>query len=236
MEQYPVVIDGIPAVLWGPPAPSLFLAVHGDQSNKSDTVIAILAEEAVERGHRVLSFDLPGHGDRGADPGRCGPQSAAADIALVLAHARTLSTEIRLFGNSLGAYFGMHALRHAQIRQALFLSPVVDMRRLIESMMAWFDVGAERLKREQAVETPMKTLYWEDYRYVVMHPVRWNKPTALLYGSRDTLIAYDDVAAFAARTGADLQVLEGSEHFFHTAEQLDAYRRWLRAHIAPGRP
>lgn len=35
--------------------------------NKEDTVIQILAEEALQKGYQVLSFDLPKHGEGKSD-------------------------------------------------------------------------------------------------------------------------------------------------------------------------
>ena len=38
-------IGDIPAVLWGDKSEKIFIAVHGNMSNKEDTVIQILAEK-----------------------------------------------------------------------------------------------------------------------------------------------------------------------------------------------
>lgn len=57
-------ISNIPAVLWGAKSEKIFIAVHGNMSNKEDAVIQILAEEANQKGYQVLSFDLPEHGER----------------------------------------------------------------------------------------------------------------------------------------------------------------------------
>lgn len=54
----------IPAILWGKNTGNLFLAVHGNMSNKEDDVIVVFAEEAIKKGYQVLSFDLPEHGER----------------------------------------------------------------------------------------------------------------------------------------------------------------------------
>ena len=81
------------------------------------------------------------------------------------------------------------------------------------------------------VETPVKTLYWDYYQYVVSHPVRWDQPTALLYGEADNLCEYDYVRGFAGQCRAEMTVLEKGEHFFHTEEQLAFLRQWLDNHI-----
>lgn len=229
MDVKNLMIEGIPAILWGAPSDKLFIAVHGDQSHKADDVIAIFAEQAAEKGCRTLSFDLPGHGERSGETRLCKPQNATEDLKRVMEYARSVAGRVSLFGCSVGAYFGMLAFADEPLRQALFLSPVVDMARIIRNMMTWFDVSEERLRREGEIETPAQTLYWDYYQYVLEHPVEWNVPTAILYGGADELCEYEYVKAFAGRSHADMTVLEGGEHYFHTDAQLSFLRQWLQA-------
>lgn len=70
-----ISINNIPAILWGEKSPKLFIAVHGNMSAKDDVPIALLAEEAIPSGYQVLSFDLPEHGDRKAEPVLCKVQN-----------------------------------------------------------------------------------------------------------------------------------------------------------------
>lgn len=228
MENSLLKIDGIPSMLWGPASDKLLIAVHGNQSNKADTVIQIVAETAVQKGYQVLSFDLPEHGDRKEENRLCNAQNCAEELHIIMKHAHTLSDNISVFGCSIGAYFSMLAYADEPIRQALFLSPVVDMARLIRNMMTWFNVSEERLEKEQAIPTPINTLYWDYYQYVLSHPVRWDKPTALLYGEKDELCEYAVVKEFAKKHRASVTVVKNSEHFFHTDEQLDFLREWLK--------
>ncbi|MDW9210927.1 hypothetical protein BTTOUR_19495 [Bacillus thuringiensis serovar toumanoffi] len=51
-------ISNIPAVLWGEKSEKVFIAVHGNMSNKEDAVIQILAEEANRKGYQVLSLSM----------------------------------------------------------------------------------------------------------------------------------------------------------------------------------
>ncbi|MDL2259075.1 alpha/beta hydrolase [Eubacteriales bacterium OttesenSCG-928-K08] len=231
MEINNFMIGNIPSVLWGPVSDNLLIAVHGNQSNKTDVVIEIVAGIAVEKGYRVLSFDLPEHGDRKEESRLCDAQNCAHDLAQIMKYARTLSDEISVFGCSIGAYFSMLAYQNEPIKRALFLSPIVDMKHLIENMMKWFNVSKEQLEKEQEVTTPINTLYWHYYQYVLRHPVKWDKPTALLYGAKDELSEYETVSAFAERCNANMTVLDDSEHFFHTERQLDFLRNWLHENI-----
>ncbi|MGF7012115.1 acetyltransferase-like isoleucine patch superfamily enzyme/pimeloyl-ACP methyl ester carboxylesterase [Lachnospiraceae bacterium PF1-22] len=227
MGKQVLAIENIPSVLWGPKTDNLLIVVHGNQSHKTDVAITIAAELAVERGYQVLSFDLPEHGERKEEDRLCDAKNCVEDLQKIIQYACTLSEHISLFGCSLGAYFSMLAYQDEPIEKALFLSPIVDMKRLIENMMEWFEVSQERLEREGEVATPINNLYWDYYQYVLQHPVKWHKPTAILYGSKDELTEYEVVNDFAEECNASLTILEDSEHFFHTAEQLAFLRGWL---------
>ena len=228
-----LIIENIPAVLWGGPSENIMVAVHGNASNKADEPIALLAGAAVPLGYQVLSFDLPQHGDRKNEPTLCKVQNCIQDISRIMDFAAGQAGQISLFGCSMGAYFSLLACRDLPVRQSLFLSPIVDMKRLIDNMMAWFDVSPERLRAEQEIALPIgQTLYWDYYCYVRDNPVTaWEAPTAILYGEADNLCEYEVITSFAQRFGCSLTVMKQGEHYFHTPVQLDFYRRWLKQHL-----
>lgn len=234
IKQTSLNIGHIPALLWGEPTGHLLLAVHGNLSHKADTVIELLAQHAVSKGWQMLSFDLPEHGDRKGEPLLCKAQICVEELGTVITYAKTLVDDISLFGCSMGAYFSLLAYRDEPIRKALFLSPVVDMKRLIGNMMIWFSVSEERLQAEGEIATPIgQTLYWDYYQYVKANPISdWNVPTHILYGSADNLCEQDIIERFSGRFGCNLTVLEAGEHFFHTTEQLQCYERWLEVALS----
>lgn len=229
MEKRAFDIGGIPALLWGPTSERLILAVHGSGSHKADVPIRLLAEDAVPKGYHILSFDLPRHGARAQDPTPCKVQPCVEELTAVLAYIRPRWPRRSVFGNSLGAYFSLLACRDEPLQQALFLSPVVDMRRLIENMMGWAGVTPERLQAEGEIATDFgETLDWSYYCYVCGHPVdRWQTPTDILYGGRDALCEGEVVRAFAQRFGCGLETVPWAEHYFHTPRELDALRAWF---------
>ncbi len=220
-------------MLWGEPADRLFIAVHGHMSRKDDTVIGMVAEAAAEKGWRTLSFDLPEHGDRKTEGRACTAENCAADIASVLNYGTTMSKETSLFGCSMGAYFSLLACGNVPLRQCLFLSPVVDMERLIRGMMAALDVSEARLEREKRIPTPFgQTLDWDYYSYVKARPVNaWKHPTAILHADGDKVSEPAAVAAFAHKFGCRLQTVPDAEHYFHTETHLSVFRQWLRETI-----
>ena len=134
-----------------------------------------------------------------------------------------------LVANSIGAFFAMHAQGGARIARAYLISPIVDMERLIADMLRWAGVTERALMEQGTVETGFgETLSWEYLTWVRRHPVSWTVPTSILYGGNDNLQSLDTIQAFAARTGADVTVMQGGEHWFHTAEQMSFLDDWIR--------
>jgi len=233
MLRQALKIGTIPAILWGDKSDRLFVVVHGNMSNKEDDAIVVFAEEATGIGYQVLSFDLPEHGDRKGEAYACKVQNCVQDLNSIMRYAQSLSNNISVFACSMGAYFSLLAYGQEPLKNCLFLSPVVNMERIINNMMTWFSISTNRLKTEKEVSTPIgQTLYWDYFCYVKEHPiVAWNNRTSILYGSEDNLCEFDVVSAFANRFECDLQVMEHGEHYFHTEEQLRFLRQWLKKHI-----
>ena len=90
-------------------------------------------------------------------------------------------------------------------------------------------MSEERLRAERLI--PVEggpPLDWDYLDYVRTHPVRfaWESPTSILYGENDALCVWPEIAAFSRRYGAEVRVLPGGEHFFHTPGQLSAFDDW----------
>ena len=135
---------------------------------------------------------------------------------------------IILVANSIGAFFSMNAGINAMIRRAYFISPVVDMERLILDMMALENVSEKELKDKGVIKASSgEELSWEYLSYVRDHPVRWAVPTRILYGCHDSLIPFHTVAAFSNAHGAELTAFEEGEHWFHTAAQMRFLDQWI---------
>lgn len=220
--------NAIPCALWGTESDRVLIAVHGAQSHKEDTPIRLLAETF--RGCQVISFDLPEHGDRKDNPTLCKPPICVRDLTALMDYAEARWKHVGLFAVSMGSYFSLLACGGRRIERAWFLSPVVDMGALINSIMTWFDISPERLEREGAIPTPMgQTLYWDYFCYARDHPIRrWTIPTEILTGGCDTLCDRTITAGFAERFSCRLRTAEHAEHWFHTQEDLSALELWLR--------
>ena len=238
MKLEKCIIQGIPAIIWGEPSKKAYLFVHGKMSSKD--AAAVFAQLAQEKGYQTLSFDLPQHGDRAEEPERCHIWSGTRDVKKLCDAAFARWEQVSLFGCSLGAYFSLHVCGDYPFRNCLFQSPIVDMEYLIRQMMVWFGVTQERLEREREVETPIDTMSWDYYQYVLAHPItRWDIPTAILYGGKDNLQSRQVMKGFADRFGCRLTVSEFSEHpFMQPLDSLiveDWMRRSLEWGSNPGR-
>ena len=136
---------------------------------------------------------------------------------------------VTVIANSIGAFFAMSALSDSKIEKAYFISPVVDMERLIWNMMQWANVTEDDLQKQKEIPTSFgETLSWDYLCYVREHPVTWIVPTHILYGEKDHLTSYETISEFADRIGATLTVMENGEHWFHTKEQMDFLSDWIK--------
>lgn len=135
---------------------------------------------------------------------------------------------VAVVANSIGAFFSLNTLSNHKISKAFFISPIVNMEKLIANMMTWANVKEEDLEKQKEISTAFgETLSWEYLCYVREHPIVWNIPTHILYGSKDHLTSYETIVQFTNQIRATLAVMENGEHWFHTKEQMDYLDSWL---------
>ena len=202
-------------------------------SNKEDDVIKILASKVVDKGYQVISFDLPEHGERKEEKTPCKVQNCVQELTLVINYVKEKYNNITLFACSMGAYFSLLSYKNEDIKQSLFLSPVVNMKIVIDNMMKYFNVDEDSLEKEKVIETPInQKLYWDYYCYVKKHPIdTWNSPTSILYGSKDDVSDREIVIDFSKRFNCNLTIMKDGEHYFHTKEQLKFFELWIENNI-----
>ena len=157
------------------------------------------------------------------------PWETGAEIRAAVEKLKTKHENIILVANSIGAYFSMSAGIDGMLREAYFISPVVDMERLIGDMMLWAGVTEAELASRGVIPTGFgEDLSWEYLCYVRNHPVRWDVPTQILYGKNDNLTSFETVHTFAEKHHASLTVMEDGEHWFHTEKQMQFLDDWIR--------
>ena len=136
---------------------------------------------------------------------------------------------VSIVGNSIGAFFSMFALQNCLVEKAFFISPILDMERLILDMMMWANVTEKELQEKRTIQTDLgETLSWEYLTFVREHPIHWNIPTEILYTEYDNTTSRETVDGFVSTHQAKLTVMPKGEHWFHTPEQIAFLGEWLK--------
>ncbi len=157
------------------------------------------------------------------------PWEAAVEFSAYFRSLNSQYDSLVIIANSIGAFFALHSLQGFPLEKAFFISPVVDMEKIITNLMLWSNITEEDLTDKSIIVTESgETLSMEYLSWVRQHPFVWNAPTAILYGSRDDLQSFESIQVFAGQTGADVTVMEGGEHWFHTEEQMAFLDAWIR--------
>jgi len=137
---------------------------------------------------------------------------------------------VSIIANSIGAYFAMNALSGKKLERAFFISPIVNMEKLITDMMLWVDVTEQELQDKQEIVTSFgETLSWKYLCYARENPIVWNTATDILYAENDNLTSYETISKFAKETNSSLTIMENGEHWFHTEEQIAFLDNWLKS-------
>lgn len=229
MKTQKFMLGDIPAILWGEDSNRVYVHVHGKMSRKeyAESFAAI----AETKGYQTLSFDLPEHGER-TDSKRCDVWDGVSDLRTISDYAFANWERVSLYACSIGAYFSLNAYNTMPFEKALFQSPIVDMEWLVKNMMLWSGVTEAELESKKEIPSPVDTLRWDYYQYIITHPItQWNIPTAILYGGKDNLQPEESVRAFAEKFGCSLTVSENSEHPFMAQSDAPIVENWLCRNI-----
>lgn len=175
--------------------------------------------EGIFKGDTVIGFDYKAQT----------PWEAKKEFSEYFNIISEVFDSVSIIANSIGAYFSMAALHDAPIERAFFISPIVDMEKLIEDMMKWSGVTDVQLERQEEISTSFgETLSWEYLSYIRENPPKWDKTTDILYGSEDNLTSYKTILNFSEKAGRTLTVMDSGEHWFHTEEQMRFLDSWMR--------
>ena len=137
--------------------------------------------------------------------------------------------KISIIANSIGAYFTMLSLTNKNIEKAFFISPIVDMEKLITDMMVSENITEKELYKKKKIKTSFgEILSWDYFTFARKNPIEWNIPTYILYGKKDNMTSYEIILNFTNKSKANLTVMENGEHWFHTEEQMKFLDNWIR--------
>jgi len=231
MIKNKLYIDSIPAIIWGQPSDKVYIFVHGRYSCKEEA--ENFAGIAEGKGYQVISFDLPEHGERKMEDYKCTVQNGMNDLKKIIDYVELNWKKKSLFCVSFGAYFSLMTYKNMDFEKCLFVSPILNMEKLIRNMMKWINVSEDELKDKQEIPTPFgETLSWLYFSFVKDNPVeKWENKTYILYGGKDNLTEREVADDFVKKYNCDLLVMDDAEHYFRDKKHLDIYYKWIRENI-----
>jgi|SRR5689334_2355508 len=208
-QRFTVTVGGRRIAAWswggGERVPGVLL-VHGWGSRGArfvDLGNALLAE-----GHRVVTFDAPGHG---ASAGRLssGPEFARAAAAVVNAVGPVSS----VVGHSLGGFAAALAMgRGLAIRRAVFLAPSIDVNSYSAQFQALLGVDGPVMASVRGRLERRLDFSWKDLDIAVWAP-KMRAPLLVLHDRDDREVGWHNGAAIAkAWPGAELVTTTGLGH------------------------
>lgn len=200
MKTEITTIGSIDAIILGDRSKKVFLFVHGQGGNKEEAIP--FAEIAVPKDYQVIGIDLPVMDQ---------PWEVLAMLNEVKEYLYKNYDSVSIRANSIGAWFSLLSFQDRVIVQALFISPILNMRVFIEGMQEKDDTY---------------------YDWVIKHPIeQWTADTFVLRPKIDIVVNDKVYDSFLSKFECQVQEVENGEHWFHTPEQLLAMQQWEKTVI-----
>ncbi len=224
-------IKNIPSIIYGNHSSAVYLFVHGKSGFKEEA--EEFANIASPKGWQVLAIDLPEHGERKSEKNRFNPWCIVPELHYVMNYIHERWNRIGLRANSIGAWFSMIAGQKEIFEKCLFVSPVLNMEKLILNMMIRSGVTEEQLRQRGIIETSFgEILSWKYLDFVRQHRIEhWSSPTAILYADQDNLTDRKTIDTFVQKYSCQIFVMTGGEHWFHTEEQMQVLHQWTENNL-----
>lgn len=139
---------------------------------------------------------------------------------------------VYVIANSIGAFYTYMYLSTFKIKSAFFISPLVNMKQLIEKMMKQYNISMEALETKKFISLDNgQTLSYEFYESLKKKD-DWNVKTHILYGEKDKLVDQKSIFNFVSNHNTSLSVMKNGEHYFHTPGQLKCIKKWINEYLS----
>ena len=196
-------IGSTPALLIGEKSEKVFLFVHGLHGNKEEALA--FAEVAVPKGYQVLGVELPLESKPSL--GRFLP--LLNEVCDYL-YSNWKSVSVR--ANSIGSWFSLLALQNKKVDQALFVSPILDMKEFVDDLSTRED---------------------DYYGWVINNPItHWDAPLFILRPEVDLFVSEEVGRDFISRHQCHITIMPDGEHWFHTPKQLAFLKEWEESTVS----
>lgn len=139
-----------------------------------------------------------------------------------------------LIATSIGAFYATRYLFDLGFEKALFLSPLLDMKSMIESLMERFGIPLSELKEKGAILLENGQTLSSDFLDEVSRDCpKWTAKTAIVRGESDDVVPLSTIEDFALTTSSVLYVCPRAGHYLHTAEERSFVRCVAESFFSP---
>lgn len=135
--------------------------------------------------------------------------------------------DIYVIANSIGAFYTYMYLFDLNIKEAFFISPLVNMKEIIEKTMKKNNISMEMLQEEKFIKLNDGQILSYDFYQSLDKGDSWKTKTRILYGEKDRLVKHKAIFDFVANHDCTLTVMKNGEHYFHTPGQLKYIKKWI---------
>lgn len=196
-----------------------------------DCIVYIHGLHGNEAESRFYSFLLDKMDVIGLDYKDGNPWEIKDHIIQEFAEIHRKYKRVFVVANSIGAFYAYTYLSQFRIEEAFFISPLVNMKKIIEKMMRKNHISLATLKQEQIIilEDGQKLSY--EFYMSLIEADHWRVKTHVLYGEKDKLVDQDSLIHFLATHQATLTVMKNAGHYFHTPSQLRCIKKWVHEYL-----
>ena len=139
--------------------------------------------------------------------------------------------DVYVIANSIGAFYTFKYFADFKIKKAFFISPLVNMKEVIEGIMKQNKISLEDLKTKKIIRINDEQTLSCDFYQSLNQKDNWNTKTHILYGEKDKIVDQKSIFNFVIKHNASLTIMKNGEHYFHTPGQLKFIKKWINEYL-----
>lgn len=134
---------------------------------------------------------------------------------------------VYVIANSIGAFYTCMYLSEFNIKKAFFISPLVNMKEVINGLMKQYNISLDALKTRKIINLDNGQTLSYDFYESLKERDNWDIKTYVLYGEKDKLVDQKSIFNFISSHNSSLTIMKNGEHYFHTPGQLKFIKKWI---------
>ena len=138
---------------------------------------------------------------------------------------------VYVIANSIGAFYTYVYLSEFRINKAFFISPLVNMKEVIEGLLKKHKISMNRFKKEKLIKLDDGQTLSYDFYQSLSSGDNWKTRTHILYGEKDKLVDHASLFNFVSNHNCSLTVMKNGEHYFHKPGQLKFIKKWINEYL-----